>query len=214
MHYEPAESASKIKGGNSNWRGPIWFPTSFLLIESLRNAGGRLRPDLSRRHAAPARRRSRWAKWRAALATGLFRLFLRDDSGRRPVYDDTTIVPEDPNWRDYLLFYEYFNGDTGQGLGASAPDGLDGPGGDAHRRVAEIGIPGSFSRDLKGSAGRQSLKVNAAKRTTQSACLNCRKEGVSPAGVFLCYGRYERTRGYFHETHEDFSCRSPGGENG
>src|SRR5665213_438760 len=125
VHYEPAESASKIKGGNSNWRGPIWFPTSFLLIESLRTLaagyGGSLHVN-----GADGEAPVTLGEMARGLATGLVSLFLRDASGRRPIYDDQRIFQEDPNWRDYLLFYEYFNGDTGQGLGASHQTGWTG----------------------------------------------------------------------------------------
>ncbi len=124
VHYEPAESASKIKGGNSNWRGPIWFPTSFLLIESLRtlSAGYGLSFRVHAADEAPVT----LGEMARGLATGLVSLFLRDDSGRRPIYDDQQMFQKDPNWRDYLLFYEYFNGDTGQGLGASHQTGWTG----------------------------------------------------------------------------------------
>jgi hypothetical protein len=124
VHYEPAESTSKIKGGNSNWRGPIWFPTSFLLIESLRtlSVGYGSSFHVHAADEAPVT----LGEMAQGLATGLVSLFLRDDSGRRPIYDDQRMFQEDPNWRDYLLFYEYFHGDTGQGLGASHQTGWTG----------------------------------------------------------------------------------------
>jgi hypothetical protein len=124
VHYEPAESTSKIKGGNSNWRGPIWFPTSFLLIESLRtlSVGYGSSFHVHAADEAPVT----LGEMAQGLATGLISLFLRDDSGRRPIYDDQRMFQEDPNWRDYLLFYEYFHGDTGQGLGASHQTGWTG----------------------------------------------------------------------------------------
>jgi hypothetical protein len=124
VHYEPAESASKIKGGNSNWRGPIWFPTSFLLIESLRtlSVGYGSSFHVHAADEAPVT----LGEMARGLATGLVSLFLRDDSGKRPIYDDQRMFQEDPNWRDCLLFYEYFHGDTGQGLGASHQTGWTG----------------------------------------------------------------------------------------
>ncbi len=124
VHYEPAESTSKIKSGNSNQRGPIWFPTSFLLIESLRtlSIGYGSSFHVHAADEAPVT----LGEMAQGLATGLISLFLRDDSGRRPIYDDHRMFQEDPNWRDCLLFYEYFHGDTGQGFGASLHTGWSG----------------------------------------------------------------------------------------
>jgi hypothetical protein len=125
VHYEPAESASKIKGGNSNWRGPVWFPTSFLLIESLRTLaagyGCSFHVDGAAGEAPVT-----LGEMARGLAARLVSLFLRDDSGRRPVYGDQRLFQEDANWRDCLLFYEYFQGDTGEGLGASHQTGWTG----------------------------------------------------------------------------------------
>ncbi len=125
VHYEPAESTSKIKGGNSNWRGPVWFPTSFLLIESLRTLAAGYGDSFHVNGAAgePAVTLGEMAH---GLAAGLVSLFLRDASGKRPVYDDQKMFQDDPNWRDCILFYEYFHGDTGQGLGASHQTGWTG----------------------------------------------------------------------------------------
>ena len=111
--------SSKIKGGNSNWRGPIWFPTSFLLIESLRKLG------------TAYGRRSRDAAGRAPVRSGEMarrfadRLIRSSCATRRPPagHGEQRMFQEDPHWRDLLLFYEYFHGDTGQGLGASHQTG-------------------------------------------------------------------------------------------
>jgi hypothetical protein len=146
--YEPAEALAKIKGGNSNWRGPIWFPTCFLLIESLRKLGAAFgnttnpftRTPLSGQQALGPRlaeeRQGRGAEVRGtedrpvsfpelarAIADRLIRIFTRDNQGRRPVHGASRLFQEDPHWRDYLLFYEYFHGDTGAGLGASHQTG-------------------------------------------------------------------------------------------
>ncbi|HBI46176.1 MAG TPA: glucosidase [Planctomycetales bacterium] len=125
VHYEPAESASKIKGGNSNWRGPVWFPTSFLLIESLRTLAAGYGCSLHVEGAA-GEAPVTLGEMARGLAARLVSLFLRDDSGRRPVYGDQRLFQEDANWRDCLLFYEYFQGDTGEGLGASHQTGWTG----------------------------------------------------------------------------------------
>jgi hypothetical protein len=121
--YEPAEAITKIKGGNSNWRGPVWFPTCFLLIESLRKlakAHGR-----SFRVSPPADqgRAVTFADLASDLADRLIHIFTRNAAGRRPVYGGTRKFQEDPNWRDLILFYEYFHGDNGAGLGASHQTG-------------------------------------------------------------------------------------------
>jgi hypothetical protein len=125
VRYEAAESASKIKGGNSNWRGPVWFPTSFLLIESLRTLAAAYGESL-RVDGAAGEAPATPAEMARGLAEGLMSLFLRDSAGRRPVHGDQRLFQEDPHWRDCLLFYEYFHGDTGQGLGASHQTGWTG----------------------------------------------------------------------------------------
>jgi hypothetical protein len=124
--YEPAESASKLKGGNSNWRGPIWFPTCFLLIESLRKLGKAYGPNF--RVPAP------WLKNQSVtfpevareIANRLIKIFVRNGQGLRPVFGGAHLFQNDPHWRDYLLFYEYFHGDNGAGLGASHQTGWTG----------------------------------------------------------------------------------------
>jgi len=125
VHYEPGESASKIKGGNSNWRGPVWFPTSFLILESLRTLASAYGPSF-RVDGPTGEPPATLEAMARGLADGLKSLFLRDADGRRPVYDGQRLFQEDPYWRDCLLFYEYFNGDTGQGLGASHQTGWTG----------------------------------------------------------------------------------------
>jgi hypothetical protein len=123
VRYEPAESVVKIKGGNSNWRGPIWFPTTFLLIESLRKLGTAFGNTLG--VSAP------WAEGASIpfhglarhLADRLIHIFARDSQGRRAVYGASAKFQDDPHWRDLILFYEYFHGDNGAGLGASHQTG-------------------------------------------------------------------------------------------
>jgi hypothetical protein len=111
VRYEPAEEEVKLKGGNSNWRGPIWFPTSYLLVESLlkfraAHGGGLGLQDLAH-----------------DVAERLIGIFKLDADGRRPVFGGQEKFQTDPNWRDYILFYEHFHGDNGAGIGASHQTG-------------------------------------------------------------------------------------------
>lgn len=123
VSYEPAESDSKLKGGNSNWRGPIWFPTCFLLIESLRKLGKAFGPTFTVRPPATGGKPITFPEMAENLAERMMKIFLRDSSGRRPVYGGTEKFQSDPHWRDYVLFYEYFHGDNGAGLGAGHQTG-------------------------------------------------------------------------------------------
>jgi hypothetical protein len=123
VRYEPAESDSKIKGGNSNWRGPVWFPTSFLMIESLRKLGKAYGPNFTIEVPAGGGRQMSLREAAQQMANRLIKIFVRDESGRRPVYGGTEKFQRDPHWRDYLLFYEYFNAEDGAGLGASHQTG-------------------------------------------------------------------------------------------
>jgi hypothetical protein len=120
--YEPAESDSKLKGGNSNWRGPIWFPTCFLLIDSLRKMGA-AGPFHKMSPPASGGKEIGFEDMAHGLADRLIRIFTRDASGRRPVFGFAKKFQEDPHWKDHLLFYEYFHGENGAGLGASHQTG-------------------------------------------------------------------------------------------
>ncbi len=128
VNYEPAEAVSKIKGGNSNWRGPVWFPTSFLMIESLRKLGTAYGPHFTVMAPDESGAAVPQSLWQVAegLANRLIRIFTRGADGRRPVYGNRRKFQEDPHWRDLILFHEYFHGDTGEGLGASHQTGWTG----------------------------------------------------------------------------------------
>jgi hypothetical protein len=121
--YEPAEAVTKIKGGNSNWRGPIWFPTNFLLIESLRKLAKAYGASYSVPVPGDPDRRITFPEMAREIAERLIHIFVRDSLGRRPLYGGTRKFQEDPYWRDNILFYEYFHGDNGAGLGASHQTG-------------------------------------------------------------------------------------------
>jgi hypothetical protein len=122
--YEPGEADCKIKGGNSNWRGPIWFPTAFLMIESLRKLAKAHGDEVS--VVDPAGRRWTIGEIAKTHAERLIAMFARDANGRRPEYGNIEKFQTDPHWRDYLTFHEYFHGDTGVGLGASHQTGWTG----------------------------------------------------------------------------------------
>ena len=121
--YEPAESVSKLKGGNSNWRGPIWFPTTFLIVESLRRLGTAFGPEVGLETPAAPDGGITLKEIGRDIARRLVGLFLPDAAGRRPIWGGDPRVADDPLWRDELLFHEYFHGDTGAGLGASHQTG-------------------------------------------------------------------------------------------
>jgi Mannosylglycerate hydrolase MGH1-like glycoside hydrolase domain len=126
VDYEPAESRTGTFGGNSNWRGPVWFPVNYLIIESLQKYHYFLGDGF--RIEFPTGSGNKFHLWdiAAKLSRRLSRIFLRDASGRRPVYGGIEKFQTDPHFRDLVLFYEYFHGDTGFGLGASHQTGWTG----------------------------------------------------------------------------------------
>ena len=124
VDYEPAEAVTKIKGGNSNWRGPIWFPTCFLLIESLRKLAKAYGPEKAVTTSGSLGQPITFGAMAESLAERLIRIFARDPAtGRRAVGGDRPKFQEDAHWNDLILFYEYFHGDSGAGLGASHQTG-------------------------------------------------------------------------------------------
>lgn len=126
VDYEPAESSSGLFGGNSNWRGPVWFPVNFLLIESLQKFHFYLGDSF--KLECPTGSGNEMTLWEAAseLSQRLMRIFLKDSSSRRPVYGGTQKFQTDPHWQSLILFYEYFHGDNGAGIGASHQTGWTG----------------------------------------------------------------------------------------
>ena len=126
VHYEPAESTTGLFGGNSNWRGPVWFPVNYLLIESLQKFHFYLGDEYRVECPTGSGQQQTLGEVAADLSRRLSRLFLRDGSGRRAVYGGTEKFQHDPHWRDLILFYEYFHGDNGAGIGASHQTGWTG----------------------------------------------------------------------------------------
>ena len=126
VDYEPGESSTGLFGGNSNWRGPVWFPVNFLLVESLQKFHHYLGDGF--KVEFPTGSGNMLNLWEVAgeLSRRMTSIFLKDDQGRRPVFGNIEKFQTDPHWRDLVLFHEYFNGDTGAGVGASHQTGWTG----------------------------------------------------------------------------------------
>jgi hypothetical protein len=126
LDYEPGESNTNLFGGNSNWRGPIWFPVNFLIVESLQKfhhyLGGEYKVE------CPTGSGRFLTLWEVAqeISRRLAGTFLRDRDGRRAVHGAADKFQHDPHWRDLVLFYEYFHADNGRGVGASHQTGWTG----------------------------------------------------------------------------------------
>jgi hypothetical protein len=123
VQYEPAESTTGIFGGNSNWRGPIWFPLNFLIIESLQKYHYYYGDELRVEFPTGSGTMVSLADVARELSRRLQSIFLRGPDGRRPVNGGTEKFQSDPHWRDLVSFHEYFHGDNGAGLGASHQTG-------------------------------------------------------------------------------------------
>ncbi len=126
VRYQPGESDSGLFGGNSNWRGPIWFPVNYLLIESLQKFHHYYSDEFRVECPTGSGRYLSLAEVADELSTRLSRIFLRNASGRRPVFGEHEKLQADPHFRDHVLFHEYFHGDTGRGVGASHQTGWTG----------------------------------------------------------------------------------------
>ena len=126
VNYEPAESQTGLFGGNSNWRGPIWFPVNFLIIESLQRFHHYYGDDFKVEYPVNSGKYLTLKEISNELTTRLSRIFLKDENGNRPVFGENKKFQTDPHFKDYILFHEYFNGDNGKGLGASHQTGWTG----------------------------------------------------------------------------------------
>lgn len=123
VDYVPGDSNSGLFGGNSNWRGPVWFPVNFLLIEALERYHHFYGDTFTIEFPTGSGRRVNLATAAQALTERLTRLFLSNDAGERPCHGPSSATTCGPHWQDHLLFHEYFHGETGQGLGASHQTG-------------------------------------------------------------------------------------------
>jgi hypothetical protein len=141
-------------GGNSNWRGPIWFPVNALIIRALLQVYLYYGDDFQVECPTGAGKMLNLFEVAREIADRLTRIFVRDERGRRPVYGGTAKFQNDPHWRDHILFYEYFHGDNGAGLGASHQTGWTGLAGVLihlfgfldPQRVLEVGKMAAFAR--------------------------------------------------------------------
>jgi hypothetical protein len=123
VRYEPAESSTGLFGGNSNWRGPIWFPINYLLIEALQKFHHYYGDEFTVECPTGSGHVMTLGDVAAELSRRMSRIFLRNEDGRRPVFGGIETFQQDPHWRDLILFHEYFHGDNGAGIGASHQTG-------------------------------------------------------------------------------------------
>jgi hypothetical protein len=121
--YEPGESTTGVFGGNSNWRGPIWMPVNYHLTQALRRLHTYFGDEFKVECPTGSGRMCNLRVVADMITQRLINIFKRDENGRRPVLGDNAKFQNDPHWRDYVLFHEYFHGDTGRGLGASHQTG-------------------------------------------------------------------------------------------
>jgi hypothetical protein len=126
IDYEPAESMTAMFGGNSNWRGPVWIPLNFLIIEALQRYHHYFGEEFTVEFPTGSGREITLWEVARELSCRLNRIFLRNGSGRRPVFGQVDKLQADPHWMDHILFHEYFHGDDGSGLGASHQTGWTG----------------------------------------------------------------------------------------
>jgi hypothetical protein len=126
VDYLPAESNTGMFGGNSNWRGPVWMPVNAMIIRALLQFYLYYGDNFKVECPTGSGKMMNLFEVSKEIADRLTRIFLRDEHGRRPVYGGTEKYQSDPHWRDHILFYEYFHGDNGAGLGASHQTGWTG----------------------------------------------------------------------------------------
>ncbi len=163
VDYEPGESQTSLFGGNSNWRGPIWFPVNFLIIESLQKFHHFLGDGF--KVECPTGSGQMMNLWDVSqeLSRRLIQIFLRDGRGLRPVYEDSSKFQSDEHWRDLVLFYEYFHGDNGLGLGASHQTGWTGL---VAKLISQVGglERTTVTTTLDSSAVREALETIRGRR--------------------------------------------------
>ena len=157
VDYLPAESNTGMFGGNSNWRGPIWMPVNVMILRALLNFYLYYGDNFKIECPTGSGKLMNLFEVSKEIADRLSRIFLRDERGRRPVYGGTETFQSDPHWRDHILFYEYFHGDNGAGLGASHQTGWTG---DVAKIIQLYGLLDA-KRFLEGGKKAAFKKVNA-----------------------------------------------------
>jgi hypothetical protein len=182
--YHPAESGSGMFGGNSNWRGPVWAPSTFLVIDALRRYGDYYGDALKVELPTGSGRRMTLEAAANEIATRFTALFTRGSDGRRPVFGGTERFQNDPTWRDELLFYEYFHADNGAGIGASHQTGWTGL---VAVLLEQVGAKGGAATALGGSNRilRQELpdEVEAAANGPSALSGESRRHKASSEGA-------------------------------
>jgi hypothetical protein len=138
LNYEPAESSTSLYGGNSNWRGPVWFPMNYLLVLSLETYGSFYLNTCTAEHPFGSGNRKNLQEVAREISKRLIYIFRKDANGNRPVNDTNVQSPKDPYFRDLILFYEYFDGNTSRGVGASHQTGWTGIVAELINRVNEL----------------------------------------------------------------------------
>ncbi|HEV3212413.1 MAG TPA: hypothetical protein VGZ03_03350 [Acidimicrobiales bacterium] len=156
IDYEPAESTTHMFGGNSNWRGPVWFPLNHLASDALERLGRFFGDEELIEYPTGSTTKTTYTEVARDLRRRLISLFLLDENGHRPCFGDITKFQEDPRWRDNVQFHEYFDGDTGKGLGASHQTGWTGLVADLILRVHGTGA--TSYRDVSIDAGDLSIE--------------------------------------------------------
>lgn len=126
LNYQPGEGTTSLFGGNSNWRGPVWMPMNYLLVQALRQYASYFGDDFKAEYPSNSGNEMNLNAIADELSGRLISIFQKDESGNRPVNDYFTIYRDDPHFRDLILFYEYFHGDTARGIGASHQTGWTG----------------------------------------------------------------------------------------
>ena len=159
VDYLPAESNTGMFGGNSNWRGPVWMPVNALIIRALLNFYLYYGDNFKIECPTGSGKMMNLFEVAKEISDRLVSIFLRDERGRRPVYGGTEKFQADPHWRDYILFYEYFHGDNGAGLGASHQTGMDRVGRQDHPALRppgrQAGTGGRQAGRFAGGSGKE-----------------------------------------------------------
>jgi hypothetical protein len=150
IEYVPGESNSGLFGGNSNWRGPIWLPTNYTLVQALEKFHRFLGDNFTVAVPSLGNRELNLKEIATLIAERLVDIYRRDANGQMPAFPADSPFQHDPHWRDLLQFYEYFHGDTGQGLGRRASDRLDRPAGES----GDAPLPAKTSRPIGASRWR------------------------------------------------------------